>query len=137
MRDKDYNSKVYKKWEESAVLNSPDDIKVPAKDAFRMLHRRFIEKEDPEAIADDCKIYGVKRSFVLRIISPLEGVDTSRLPTVRAPFKGFMKQCGLPCPFQEYHCPPIKRKKPRPKGFNLLIPEGDPAPPYPENVNGY
>lgn len=87
--------------------------------AMDLLRDFFYYNMDKEYLA---KIYHTlgKPSFIYRILSNKSGVDTSRKQRVRNLFAQWLVKIGRPYPFEDYNCPPSKRKKKVSPGFGLL-----------------
>jgi hypothetical protein len=113
-------SEVYLKYERQ--LEGIPEVKGDIKNviAFEMLYEHFVNGVSKSRIADIYTPPGGDRSYALRILAKRQGTDTSRRAGVRNVFHLFMKAINKPSPFEEYHCPPSKRKKRRPGGFGLL-----------------
>jgi hypothetical protein len=82
-------------------------------DVFRILYSHFVNGLTKEELIERWTPDGGDKSYVARILSTKQGVDTSRRPRVRNVFRNFMIKVGLECPFEKYITSESKRKNKR------------------------
>ncbi len=78
---------------------------------FQFLYECYVLKVPREELSQLHRAPGADYSYIMRVLSPKSGEDTSRRPHCRNIFKNFMIAAGYGDPFTKYACPNEKRKK--------------------------